>query len=139
MSDIVVGQIGEDGSPYVEFFLYGGYEHQPGLSLTGTIDTGFTGFLQINLLEACKVNLPLQGIGPSYTLADGSTVQNIQAIGYASLDRDASSLIVPGIVQSSEESEEVLIGMDFLRAFNKGLKIFKNKVVLVPDESPEGG
>lgn len=54
MSDIVVGQIGEDGSPYVEFFLYGGYEHQPSLSLTGTIDTGFTGFLQINLLEACK-------------------------------------------------------------------------------------
>ena len=139
MTDIIVGEIGEDGSPYIDFFLYGAYGHQPRLSLTGTIDTGFTGFLQINLLEACKVNLPLQGVGPPYVLADGSTIQNIQAIGYASLDSDPGSLMIPGIVQLSEESEEILIGMDFLRAFNKGLKIFRNKVVLVPDSPPEGG
>ena len=74
MSEIIVGEIGEDGSPYVDIILYGPYNDKPGLPLKGLVDTGFTGFLQINFLEACKINLPLQGIGSAH-LADGSVVK----------------------------------------------------------------
>ena len=80
MSEIIVGEIGEDGSPYVSFFMFGIYKNCPKLRLRGVIDTGFTGFLQLNFLEACKINLPLEGIG-SAQLADGSIVKTIQAIG----------------------------------------------------------
>ena len=136
MSDIIVGGIGEDGSPYVDIFLYGVYEDRPGLPLRGVVDTGFTGFLQINFLEACKIKLPLEGIGSSH-LADGSVVRSIQAIGHVSLSNDPEATTVPGIVELSEESEEVLIGMEFLRAFEKGLKVFSDRVFLVPDPPPE--
>ena len=136
MSEIIVGEIGEDGSPYVDFLLYGAYENDRGLSLRGVVDTGFTGFLQINLLEACKIKLPLQGIG-SLKLADGSIVRAIQAIGYVRLSNDSEAETVAGVVTLSEESEEVLIGMECLRAFGKGLKVFRDKVLLVPDPSPE--
>ena len=136
MSEIIVGEIGEDGSPYVDIFLYGVYEDRPGLLLRGVLDTGYTGFLQINFLEACKIKLPLEGIGSSH-LADGSVVRSIQAIGYVSLSNDPEATAVPGIVDLSEESEEVLIGMQFLRAFEKGLKVFSDRVFLVPDPTPE--
>ena len=136
MAEIIVGEIGEDGSPYVDFFLYGAYENDQGLSLRGVVDTGFTGFLQVNFLEACKIKLPLQGIGSS-KLADGSTVRTIQAIGYVCLSNNPEAEIVPGTVILSEVSEEVLIGMEFLRAFDKGLKVFRDKVLLVPDPSLE--
>ena len=136
MSEIIVGEIGEDGSPYVNIFLYGVYEDHPGLPLRGVVDTGFTGFLQINFLEACKIKLPLEGMG-SAQLADGSVVKSIQAIGYVSLSNDPEATAVQGIVDLSEESEDVLIGMEFLKAFEKGLKVFSDRVFLVPDPPPE--
>ena len=132
MSEAIVGTIGEDGSPYVDLFLYGAYEDDQGLPLRGVVDTGFTGFLQINLLEGCKIGLPLQGIG-SAELADGSTVKMIQAMGYVCLSNKPGAETVSGIVNLSEESEDVLIGMEFLRAFDKGLKVFRDRVLLVPD------
>ena len=136
MSEVIVGEIGEDGSPCVDIFLYGVYEDHPGLRLRGVVDTGFTGFLQINFLEACKIKLPLEGIGSSQ-LADGSVVRLIQAIGYVSLTDDPEATPVVGIVDLSEESEKVLIGMDFLRAFKKGLKVYSDRVILVPDPPSE--
>ena len=136
MSEIIFGEIGEDGSPYVDIILCGPYNDKPGLPLKGLVDTGFTGFLQINFLEACKISLPLQGIGSAH-LADGSVAKEIQAIGYVNLTGDLEATTVTGIVHLSEESEDVLIGMEFLREFERGLKVFRDKVCLVPEPSPE--
>lgn len=136
MTEIIVGEMGEDGTPYVDIYLYGVYKDHPGLPLRGVVDTGFNGFLQINFLEACKIKLPLEGIG-SAQLADGSVVRSIQAIGYVSLSNDPEATTVTGTVDLSEESEDVLIGMEFLRAFEKGLKVFRDRVFLVPDPPPE--
>lgn len=132
MSETIVGEIGEDGSPCVDFHLYGRVEDSEGLCLKGVVDTGFTGFLQINFLEACKVKLPLEGLG-SAVLADGSVVKLIQATGCVRLGEDPDAKPVTGIVGLSEESEDVLIGMEFLRAFDKGLKVSREGVFLVPD------
>ena len=102
MSEIIVGEIGEDGSPHVDIVIYGMYKNQPGLRLKGVVDTGFTGFLQINFLEACKIKLPLEGIA-YFQLADGSVVRSIQTTGYVSLSDNPEAKTVPGIVNLSEE------------------------------------
>ena len=54
-----------------------------------------------------------------------------------SLEGDIEAKPVAGIVHLSEESEDVLIDMEFLREFEIGLKVFRDKVCLVPEPSPE--
>ena len=53
------------------------------------------------------------------------------------LSNDTEATNDAGIVDLSEDSEEVLIGLEFLRAFDKGLMVFRERVYLVPDPQTE--
>lgn len=134
MSGVIAGSYGEHGDPCINFFLRGVAHPAPGIEYEGIVDTGFSGFVQVNILEACRLQLPLEGV-TSVRLADGSTKATLTAIGLASLSEDPDETPVRGTVHLSP-STEVLIGMEFLRAFGKGLGIFKDSVFLLPDPPP---
>jgi len=81
--------------------------------LTCLIDTGFTGFLSIPMFTAFPIGLLLSGT-MSLTLADGSTQFRLTCLGSASLDGEAQV----GVIIIEPSSDQVLLGMDFLRKFN---------------------
>ena len=126
----VVGHYDQSGSPNIKFFLQGVAHDPPGLEYHGVVDTGFTGFLQIPLIEAFKLRLPLEGT-TTVVLADGHQETNLTALGRVSLEGEDP---VVGIVHLSPSSH-FLVGMDFLRAFKKGLGIFNEVVFLLPDQT----
>ena len=134
MSEIISGSFGEHGDPQISFFLRGTRHDHPGLQYTGLVDTGFTGFIQISFLEAFRLQLPLAGLAETM-LADGSTTPTLTALGLASLTDKVDDEPKLGTIHLSA-SNETLIGMEFLRAFEKGLGIFKDSVILIPDPPP---
>lgn len=82
------------------------------------IDTGFSGFLSIPILQAFPLGLLLFGTIP-VTLADGSTQYKLTCLGQAHLDNQAEI----GVIIIEPSSDQVLLGMDFLRKFRKKLLI----------------
>ena len=136
MSDDVLpatlGRIDESGSPRLPFFLCGVAHDLPGIEYEGIVDTGFSGFVQIPFGEACQLQLPLQGT-VSNILADGSVVTALTALGRATIQENGNSLgPAVGTVQISASSE-ILVGMEFLRAFGRELGVFSQTVFLLPD------
>ena len=125
------GQYDAQGNACLTFHLCGVRHEPPGLELTGIIDTGFTGFLQLPLAYAIELALPLEG---TTTVADGSTAAKLLATGRAALDGEQQD----GTVIVEFSSSEILIGMEFLRRFDKALLVSRSGVQLI-DESGLSG
>lgn len=120
------------GNPCLKFRLCGVAHELPGPEYEGIIDTGFTGFLQLPLQHAFSLKLPLEGTA-SYTLADGSQSTCLTAL--ASTTFAGKTLV--GAVILAAGSQDILIGMGFLRQFKLGLMMFKNVVVLIDEDEAE--
>lgn len=114
----IIGKFDDDGNPCVDFHLCGVNHPVPGPKFTGIIDTGFTGFLQIPLHEAFALGLPLEGT-TAVTLADSSECVLLAA--RASVTFIGEPLY--GVVLLSPGTSDILMGMEFLRAFGKSLMI----------------
>jgi predicted aspartyl protease len=82
------------------------------------VDTGFSGFLLLPILNAFPIGLLLQGTMP-ITLADGSTQTKLTCLG--SIHFDAAEEI--GIIIIEWQNTDVLVGMEFLRRFKKQLRV----------------
>ncbi len=122
------GHYDAQGNACLTFHLCGVRHEPPGVELTGIIDTGFTGFLQIPLATAIELALPLEGT-TSVTLADGSVDAKLVATGTAELDgeqQDGSVIVEFG-------SSDILIGMDFLRRFSRALIVSRTAVLLIDE------
>lgn len=138
-SRITTGHFDEAGCPVIPFYLCGVAHELPGVRYEGIVDTGFSGFIQIPFDTACELKLPLFGTVGN-VLADGSRIFALSVLGRASVPENGNRTDpVTGAVQVSLTSGEILLGMEFLRAFNKGLGIFENTVFLLPskDEDPD--
>lgn len=95
------------------------------------IDTGFTGFLSLPFLDAVKPGLILRGVIP-LTLADGQSQSFIYCLGEVQIESKSQI----GIVVISP-SNDVLVGMEFLRQFNLKLIVDSTtKQVILTDEEP---
>ena len=96
------------------------------------IDTGFTGFLSIPILQAFPIGLILHSTS-SVTLADGSVSAKLVCLGMAHLENEENI----GLIIIEPSSRQVLLGMDFLIKFNKKLIIdpIKETVELINVES----
>jgi len=93
------------------------------------IDTGFTGFIQLPLSNAISLSLPLEGTN-AVILADGSSLVMLTAMAEATLmDRTEK-----GVVLLSMTSDKILIGMDFLRRFERVLVVSKKIGVVLMEE-----
>lgn len=123
----VLGEYDETGCPCINFHICGVKHDVPGLEYSGIVDTGFSGFLQVPLSVALSLGLPLEGTGAS-VLADGKTETHLTALGKVTL---AGETLV-GLVSIAPDDASILIGMDFLRVFQKNLLIGKD-IVFLPD------
>lgn len=88
------------------------------------MDTGFNGFLQLPLVYALKVGLILRSTA-SFTLADGSVQHTILCLGTIRLNKEEQSGLI-----SISKGNDVLIGMEFLKKFNKTLHLNCQKNII---------
>ena len=130
VDDSIDGWYDDNGSPCIAFHLRGAVHKKPGIEYTGIVDTGFSGFIQIPFNRACELRLPLEGTA-GVTLADASTQVVLTALGIATL----AGWENVGTIHLSFSSEEILVGMEFLRKFEHGLGVFKESVFLLPDRA----
>ena len=128
MTQTGLGHYDEQGNACLTFHLRGVRHEPPGVEYTGIIDTGFTGFVQLPLSAAIALALPLEGT-TSVRLADGSTAARLTARAEATLFGESAL----GVVIIDFHSQEILIGMDFLRRFDRGLVVSRHVVGLVPE------
>ena len=123
----VTGSFNDSGSPVIEIGVSGPLT-QP-TKFTAMMDTGFSGFLLLPLLEAFPVGLILRGTLP-ITLADGSTQTKLTCLGEIHFDGKSEV----GLIIIEWQSTDILIGMDFLRKFRKTLTVdAPNGLVVLTD------
>jgi predicted aspartyl protease len=110
------GSVDPQGSPRTRISI--SPEDRPGLSreFEATIDTGFTGFVQMPLAWADAVGLVAVGELP-VTYGDGST--SPAPIAWARLQLGSETR--DGFVHLEAGTAEVLVGVHFLRLFRKTL------------------
>lgn len=130
---IGIGHYDQQGNACIKLHLCGVKHEPPGLEFEGVIDTGFTGFIQLPLSKALALSLPLEGTN-SVTLADGSQLVMLTAMARATLLGEAEY----GVVLLSMTTDEVLLGMDFLRRFDRMLVVSRKMGVVLMDEKELG-
>lgn len=116
----------------IDIHLRGVKHRKPGVRYEAILDTGFSGFIQLPLSEAIALGLPLEGTQTS-VLADGSSVTSLTALGRTTFaDRETT-----GVVILSPSSPVVLVGMDFLRKFDRALIVSRTIGIHLFDEPEE--
>lgn len=106
-----------NGEPFIEIGLAGALTPPP-KKLACLIDTGFTGFLSIPLVDALPFGLILSGT-TSVVFANGTTEFRLTCLGVASIDGQTKA----GVITLEPQGTNVLLGMDFLRVFGLQLRV----------------
>jgi predicted aspartyl protease len=112
----VNGTFNSSGCPTVAIEVSGPLGNRT--PLTAMVDTGFSGFLLIPILDAFPIGLLLRGTTP-ITLADGSTQTKLTCLGLIHFDGKDEA----GIIIVEWQNTDVLVGMEFLRTFKKRLSV----------------
>jgi predicted aspartyl protease len=112
----VTGSFNNSGCPVVEIAVSGPVTNPT--NFTAMMDTGFSGFLLLPILEAFPVGLILKGTIP-ITLADGSTQTKLTCLGELHFDGESQV----GLIVIEYQSTDILVGMDFLAKFNRKLVV----------------
>jgi predicted aspartyl protease len=112
----VNGTYNASGNPTIAIEVSGPLANK--FPFTAMVDTGFSGFLLLPILNAFPIGLLLQGTMP-ITLADGSTQTKLTCLG--SIHFDGAEEI--GIIIIEWQNTDVLVGMEFLSRFGKQLLV----------------
>lgn len=120
---IWIGSFGKAGSPVLQITVSGPFTN--GLEYEAILDTGFTGFLSMPLLEAIRLGLVLHGT-TKVSLADGS--HNFRLTARGQIEVKGEKRI--GVVILESSSTELLLGMAFLRQFGKVVLVSQYGVIL---------
>lgn len=115
------GSFNKSGSPTIKFKL-GGPLPNSEQEFEGIVDTGFTGFVSMPIVNAFPLGLLLAGT-TSVTLADGKAAPLLTATGIVKIG-DQSEV---GVVLLQGGAADILLGMDFLGKFGRILFIHPNK------------
>lgn len=105
-----------NGCPIVQIAVSGPVTNPT--NFNAIVDTGFSGFLLLPILEAFPVGLILRGTIP-ITLADGSTQTKLTCMGELHFDGESQV----GLIIIEYQSTDVLVGMDFLTKFRRELVV----------------
>src|ERR1700733_3626725 len=122
---LIAGAFDEAGSPTIKIRVSG---DRGSRDYAATIDTGFTGFVALPLVEMVPLGLSTDPGAASVMLGDGTIIENLVARGSVIL----GSHLAVGNILLDETSADVLIGMAFLRAFAVTL-IVTDKIVALCD------
>jgi predicted aspartyl protease len=127
---VLIGSFDNLGCPTIEIEVSGPVH--PSKKFTAMVDTGFSGFLLLPILEAFPVGLILRGTMP-IILADGSQQTKLTCLG--ELHFDGKSEV--GLIIIEWENTQILVGMEFLRKFRKRLIVdpVDNKIEIVDGPS----
>ncbi|MFQ5927024.1 MAG: hypothetical protein ACE5MH_06270 [Terriglobia bacterium] len=126
------GYFSDAGDPVVRISISGPFRRLA-KEFEVTIDTGFSGFLSIPLLQAFPLGLILTG-STSVRLADGSVQYRLTALAVVFVDDETEVELV--ILEP--RATAVLAGMQLLRVFRKKLVVsLEGGTVLLEDESPQ--
>ncbi len=123
-----IGFLDSTGSPCLKVSISGAISKAP-IEFDVIIDTGFSGFISMPLLKAFPLGLPLYGT-TSVILADGTTASKLTALGKASLGLETKI----GVIILEPSSSDILIGMDFLRRFEKVLLLHPQKPFVILED-----
>ena len=135
MADNISGFFDEHGFPCMEFVLQAENSPIPKRTLTGIIDSGSTGFLQVPQETAARLSFPQPEPRSAVDVGFGDGTSRLCPVvrGYVTLGsetRAGSVIVAPG--------GHILIGMSFLRIFSKALLVApKSGVLLMQDEQPD--
>jgi predicted aspartyl protease len=121
------GYLDNAGSPRLKITLRGVWQGVD-QELDAIVDTGFTGFLSMPMVDAFPLGLVLYGTTTTI-LADGSTSYKLMAVGTACVGTESKVGIV--LLNMGTGPSAVLLGMEFLRIFDKSLLLIKDAVILV--------
>ena len=99
-----------------------------GLEYDAILDTGFTGFLSIPLIEAIRLGLVLHG-STAVSFADGKQEYRLTARGMVVIQGESKI----GVAIREPGSTEVLLGMGFLRLFEKAFFVSATGVILADE------
>lgn len=124
---IWTGYFANSGSPAVKIRVSGPITK--GKEFEAILDTGFTGFLSMPLVQAIAVGLILHGT-TTISLADGSTSYRLTARGMVNIEGESNV----GVVILEPSSNELLLGMAFLRQFKRALFVSEFGVMLTDEE-----
>lgn len=113
-----IGSLDSSGTPVIKISIKGAYQKSE-REFTAVVDTGFTGFISMPMVKAFPLGLILFGT-TSMVLADGTTQARFTALGRASLD---GTTWKDGLVVLEYEDVDILVGMDFIRTFDKILLV----------------
>lgn len=120
------GFFDKTGSPALKVRIRGPFGK--GVEFDAILDTGFTGFISMPLLKALPLGLMLYGT-VSIELADGSKATKLTAKGLAEVEGEEEV----GVVVLEPTSNDVLLGMAFLRLFGRGLFLSRAFIYLVDE------
>ena len=115
-------------TPLIKVSLSGDSSKQP-TEFTAVVDTGFSGFVSIPILQALRIGVQPSPATAFVTLADGKT--QVRTLGdiWVTIDNQKEGELA--ILEPT--STEILIGMDFLRAFKLALFVTSASVVLIDE------
>ena len=122
------GFFDKSGSPALKVKISGPFGN--GVEFDAILDTGFTGFIAMPLIRALPLGLMLYGT-TTVEIADGSTSVKLTAKGMAEVEGESEV----GVVILEPSSNDILIGMAFLRTFEKALFVTQSVVFLVPQSN----
>jgi predicted aspartyl protease len=125
------GYLDKAGHPHIKIRVWG-LSEAFGQEFEAMIDTGFSGFLMLPLVQALPLALTLFGT-TQYELADGSMSPKLLAHG--SIDHGGE--VTTGLIALEANANcGPLVGMEFLRQSKKMLLLSRDGVALL-DEHPE--
>lgn len=145
MSFLQVGFIDNQGHPRIRIRVQG-TNPEEAAELDALIDTGFTGFLLLPLMQAFPLGLTLIGTTENI-LADGRQITSFTAKGTVTIIAPSQPSIQPappfhaeygdetadGTIILNGDGDEILVGMEFLSTLKKFLMIGKNVVALMTE------
>jgi len=130
-----IGRFDNPHNPVLDFNLYSYREQGKKYRVTGVIDTGFTGFIQIPLEFASFLGaMARPAITTTVRLANNALQNGFLVNMTAEVEGECrNDLCLVSLVKGSQ----TLIGMEFLRLFSRALIILQqgNRILLMPDES----
>ncbi|MDA2927715.1 hypothetical protein MYX78_10890 [Acidobacteria bacterium AH-259-G07] len=127
---VLTGSFHSSGSPSIKISVYGAFP-QAKQEFEAIIDTGFTGFLSMPLVKAFPLAIVLFGT-TSVLLADGTVSHKLTGWGFVEIGDQAED----GIIILAPSSIDILVGIEFLKAFKKTLFLHSGVVALIDEKTP---
>lgn len=124
---LLTGFFSNNGSPALKVTIKGPFTD--GIEYDAIIDTGFTGFLSMPLIEAIRLGLVLHGT-TAVSFADGKQEYRLTAHGMVKIGKATEV----GVTILEPAATEILLGMGFLRLFKKAFFVSSTGVLLADED-----